>query len=74
MGRPLSKMNEEKLRTLIRLYPTTKLTVIAEELEVHHTTVLYWVKKLRKQGLRMEKSESFTTSESEELIRKVLED
>jgi len=71
-GRPLSKMNDNKLKILIEKYPTTTLLSLAREFDMDHTTVLYWVKKLRAQGVKMEKDKVFIESESSKLIKKVV--
>ena len=55
MARPLggTKIGEEQVKYIINNYSSKPLAQMAVFLKVSHTTVLYWVKKLRKAGIPM---------------------
>lgn len=50
MARPLAKMNKERLKYLIDNPQRLAWAAIARKFEVDHTTILYWVRKLRREG------------------------
>ena len=59
MGRPLHKMDDGKIRELIKMYPTMTMSELGRKFGIHHTTVLYYVKKIRQSGIPMEKLNEF---------------
>ena len=50
MGRPISKMTIDKLKFLLEKSGKLSTLEIGKELGIHHSTVVYYQKKLRTAG------------------------
>ena len=69
MARPLYRMNEEKINFIINNSGKLSYKKMAEKLEVHHTTILFYVKKLKKRGIIV--VSGYTHSPAEDLLDKI---
>ena len=69
MGRPLYKMNTAKINFIINNSGKLSFKKMAKELKIHHTTILFYVKKLKKRGITV--VSGYTHSPSEDLIDKI---
>ena len=67
-------MTEERLKILIQKYPSTTLVSLAREWKMDHSTLVYYVKKLRAKGVIMIKNQRLIEPESSKLIDKVIKD
>lgn len=76
MGRPLTKMTKKLVRELIKRWPHETSIAIAKDFKVHHTTILDWVRILKDQGVKMEKSEHYkrNTSGARKLVEKMIQE
>lgn len=72
MGRPLTKMNKEKLLFLIENAGKISNVEIAKSIGVDTTIVIYYRKKLAKHGLVLPKFERTAASAADDLIKEVL--
>ena len=62
MPRPLSKMDKERIKYVIENPQSLAAAEIARRFGVHHTTIIYWQKKLAREGFRVNKGR--TTNET----------
>ena len=68
MGRPISKMNEEAIRFVVDNSGKMSFIGMARKLKVHHTTILYWRRKLAQRGIHIE---SHVVGEADKLLDKL---
>lgn len=66
-------MDVEKIKILIREYPTSSLVDISKKLKVHYSTLSRYVRNLRKNGVTMEKLARYTNhSDAQRAIDKAI--
>lgn len=65
------KMNEDMLKDLIVRFPFTSAAQLSREFNMDHSSIFYWVRKLRKRGVKMEKLKGYQ-SDADYIIEKVI--
>ena len=68
MGRPLHKTNKETLRYIIKYSGKKSTKVMGIKLGLHHSVIIYYQKKLRKAGYKINTFMVGGQSEADKLI------
>lgn len=66
-------MTEERVKDLIERFPVVSTAQLSREFNMERSSVDYWVRKLRRRGVKMEKLKGYQ-SDADFIIEKVLSD